>query len=803
MSMSFERFLPRRLRARFTVLALVCTAAIFLVVLPFVISIERKSLFTQQINEIENYLDTTISRSSSDLKVTRQQAMALADEIQEWSPMRLEAWFQMMEHSLLRLPKATGVRVAFEEGNILGPQDTKGLYVRRSNTGELVRSELSYSPEDESASGRWWYLPLRNESSGKWLDGMWTYPFTAPETEGQAVVACAMPISQVKNGMGRFSGVVSIDLSTDVFRDFFRQFGLYKEAQVFIVDQDHKVLHVVTSGNPNDRAAGAQVMAKVAEHPGAFGDFPEMRHPDKPEGWFVATNPYGEEESLIMFKQLQHAPGHLIYVIPVRVVEKKSLTISLWIAFFGLFSMIGMGLLLRWSAGQATRNLDVLSLGVRDVQKGFFLIKLKPAVDNDETADVINAFNNMIAEIDRSMRRSEQLVSEREREASELNLARRIQESSLPAPIDLPGGDLLSRMFSAKEVAGDFYEHFPLPHGRVALLVGDVSGKSVSAALFAARSAQLLRSLASVLEPVDALAQVNAMLARSNPELMFVTLFFAVWDPGKQTLRWINAGHNPPLLVHADGRIELLDKLGGPALGPFKGKKYSENESSFVAGDLLAIYTDGITEAPSPTGEQFGEPRLKDLLIARRTAPLTRISDELIAEVGAWQGQGKRFDDITLLLARAFNPVKALELSAQLENIEVVVDALMDYTKACNFDDKAAKEMALAVCEAVTNIITHALGTDPARQFRVFFGSTDKSLVIRLEDEGPVFDPQELAPVDLNAPLAQRPIGGLGWILIRKTCDSARMERIASTNILTLVRHHRIIEAPDPTSATT
>lgn len=157
--------------------------------------------------------------------------------------------------------------------------------------------------------------------------------------------------------------------------------------------------------------------------------------------------------------------------------------------------MVGMGLLLRWSAGQATRNLDVLSLGVRDVQKGFYLVKLKPAVDNDETADVIDAFNNMIAEIDRSMRQSELLVAEREREASELNLARRIQESSLPAPIDLPGAiSPWSRMLSAKEVAGDFYEHFPLPRGRVALLVGDVSGKSVSAALFAARSAQLLRA---------------------------------------------------------------------------------------------------------------------------------------------------------------------------------------------------------------------------------------------------------------------------------------------------------------------
>ncbi len=798
--MGFERFLPRRLRARFTVLALVCTAAIFLVILPLVISIERKALFTQQINEIESYLDNTISRSSVDLKATRQQAMALTDEIQEWSPMPRESWFQMMEHSLRRLPKAVGIRIAFEADNTMGPEGTKGLYVRRNAAGELIRSELGYSPGDEGTPGAQWYLPLRDENTGRWIEGMWSNPFSAPETNEQAVVSCSLPISEVKNSMSRFAGVVSIDMSTDVFREFFHRIDLYKETQIFIIDQNKNVLHVISTGQQGDRHADAQIMAKIEAHSNAFAQFPEIQHTDRLEGWFVAANPFSGEKTLIMFKQLQHAPGQLIYAIPLRILEAQSLSLSLWIAFFGLFSMAGMGFLLRWSAGQATRNLDVLSLGVRDVQKGFFLIKLKPAVENDETADVINAFNNMIAEIDRSMRRSEQLVSEREREASELNLARRIQESSLPVAIDLPGGDILSKMLSAKEVAGDFYEHFPLPRGRVALLVGDVSGKSVSAALFAARSAQLLRSLASVLEPADALAQVNAMLARSNPELMFVTLFFAVWNPAQQSLFWINAGHNPPLLIRADGHVELLDKLGGPALGPFKGKKYTGHESLFNTGDLLAIYTDGITEAPAPDGEQFGIPRLKEELTADRTASLTEISDKLIAEINAWQGEDKRFDDITLLLARAFDPIKALELSADLENIETVVDVFMDYARKYQLDEASSKEMALAICEAVTNIITHALGYDHSKQFRVFFGSTDQALIIRLEDEGPVFDPQELPPADLKAPLAQRPIGGLGWVLIRKACDSVRMERIANTNILTLVRRHRRVEVPDTAS---
>lgn len=793
--MGFARLLPRRLKARFTVLAMGCTTAIFLAIVPLVISIERQALFAQQIHEIEAYLDTTVSRSDADIRTTRQQAMALADEIQQWSPKDRTQWFAMMEHALQRLPKAAGIRVAFEPGSDVGPAATRGLYVRRTATGQFARDELDYSPVERNTPGAHWYLPLRRASGEQWLDGLWSDRFVAPETAGAAVVACSVPIYHLRDGGNRFDGVVSIDVGTDVFRDFFRRIDLYREAQIYLIGADRKVALVVTTGRQGDADARAQ--ARVAERPDAFGAFAQLQDASHPDGWFVAANPYDGEETLVLYKTLRHSPAQLVYAIPLRSIKEKGLSLSRWIALFGFFSIVGIGLLLRWSAGQATRNLDVLRRGVREIERGNRRIKLRPAVANDETADVIAAFNQMTDEIERSLRRAEQLAGERERQASELDLARRIQESSLPAPIDLPGGEILGRMLPAQEVAGDFYEHFPLPHGRVALIVGDVSGKSVSAALFAARAAQLLRSLGSVLEPADALAQVNGLLARANPEQMFVTLFIALWDPARQTLRWINAGHNPPLLIRADGRCERLARRGGPALGLLQGKRYVEDESDFAAGDLLAIYTDGITEAPASDDRQFGEQRLQDMLRERRGTPLAELSDGLLAAVGDWQGGGRRFDDVTLLLARAGAPAGVLELPAELTSIAPAVDAVGDCAKRCGFDQPATQKIVLAVCEAVTNIITHALAADPRRAFRVFYGSAGDALVVRCEDEGPLFDPQELPPVDLAAPLAQRPIGGLGWVLIDNACDEVRMERVANTNVLTLVRRRQRSETAD------
>ena len=138
-----------------------------------------------------------------------------------------------------------------------------------------------------------------------------------------------------------------------------------------------------------------------------------------------------------------------------------------------------------------------------------------------------------------------------------------------------------------------------------------------------------------------------------------------------------------------------------------------------------------------------------------------------------------------------------LELPAELESIAPAVDAVGDCAKRGGLDPEGTQKIVLAVCEAVTNIITHALASDPRLSFRVFFGGAGDALVVRCEDEGPLFDPQELPPVDLAAPLALRPIGGLGWVLIDNACDEVRMERVANTNVLTLVRRRQRSETAD------
>ena len=489
---------------------------------------------------------------------------------------------------------------------------------------------------------------------------------------------------------------------------------------------------------------------------------------------------YLDRDGATMVTLFNPIPGSPGWTYGVAMPKQELLNRPLELTRQILRLMVGMVIVVLLVVVVLSRKVSApilhLQKGVEAVSAG----NLEQRIDvrtGDEIQALADAFNRMTGNLRTYIANLETATAEREHAATELELARRIQESSLPERITSPGIELASVVLPAREIAGDFYEFFPLPQGRVA------------------RAAQLLRSSASMLPPQDAIAHVNAALARHNPDVMFLTLFFAIWSPADRALHYVNAGHNPPLLLRADGTTERLAQRGGPALGPMRDRKYSTAATTLEPGDLLAMYSDGITEAPSADGVMFGEERLGAMLRERIGQPLPSITGDVTGQVMAWQAGGQLFDDVTLLLARVEGPVRRLDLAANVENIETVVELVRACAAEGGMEAGPLEGFALAVCEAVTNVITHALGSDPARMFRVFVGWSSEALVARVEDEGPIFGLEGLPSVDVGAPLAERPVGGLGLLLIRRNCDDVRIERIGATNILTLVRRWPIATA--------
>jgi sigma-B regulation protein RsbU (phosphoserine phosphatase) len=252
---------------------------------------------------------------------------------------------------------------------------------------------------------------------------------------------------------------------------------------------------------------------------------------------------------------------------------------------------------------------------------------------------------------------AERLREERLRQ--EVLLARDIQQAFLPTDFSVAGtegAELFARVHPAREVSGDLYDFFPLPDGRLAFFVGDVSGKGMPAALFMIAVRTLARHLAPTVHgAAEMLRRLNAALTADNPTALFVTLAHGVYDGRDGSVSLASGGHPPPLLRRADGPVEEVAVRPGLILGAAPVyPALSDTHIVLQPGETLILYTDGFTEGFDPDGKMmFGLERLREVLGGPRTQlPLERCAAEASAAVQRFTGQGELQDDQTLLLLR-------------------------------------------------------------------------------------------------------------------------------------------------------
>jgi serine phosphatase RsbU (regulator of sigma subunit) len=244
-----------------------------------------------------------------------------------------------------------------------------------------------------------------------------------------------------------------------------------------------------------------------------------------------------------------------------------------------------------------------------------------------------------------------QAVAERERVEQELEVARSIQQASLPKEVPSLEGWQISPFYRpAREVGGDFYDFHPISEGRLGVVVGDATGKGVPAALVMSTTCGMLQAVSRALgssSPGEVLEQVNETLLARVPANMFVTCFYCILEPQSRRLRYANAGHDLPYVRRLSGEAEELRARGMP-LGLMPGMSYEEKEIVLDAGDAALFYSDGLVEAHDPEGEMFGFPRLR-ALVAEHGEERSLV-DLLLDELYSFVGEGwEQEDDITLL----------------------------------------------------------------------------------------------------------------------------------------------------------
>lgn len=331
-------------------------------------------------------------------------------------------------------------------------------------------------------------------------------------------------------------------------------------------------------------------------------------------------------------------------------------TIDKTVVLFGvvfLVILIGVICMVFLISKMITEPLRTLKSGTEIIGAG----NLDYQVDvrsGDEIEQLALAINRMAHDLKEYMNRFVEASAEKERIEKELDIARSIQQSFLPdLPPDIEGMDIAGLSLPAKEVGGDFYDYIPLPDGRWGLVIADVSGKGVPAALYMGISRTLVRANAATHSKVsDTICKANAMITESDHSSMFVTLFYGVLDVGEKSLTYVSAGHNYPVMLKQGAVDTILLKADGIALGVLQDIQLEEQKIQLDKGDILVLYTDGVTETVDRNDQEFGEARLTALVQANSHLSASELVDLIKNEVIRFSEGQPQFDDITLLVLK-------------------------------------------------------------------------------------------------------------------------------------------------------
>ncbi len=377
----------------------------------------------------------------------------------------------------------------------------------------------------------------------------------------------------------------------------------------------------------------------------------------------------------------------------------------------------------------------------------------------------------------------------RQRIETELNVATQIQADMLPrifpAFPERREFDIYASMTPAKEVGGDFYDFFLVDEDHLAMVIADVSGKGVPAALFMVIAKTLLKNAVQMgSSPRQALEKVNNQLCENNEAEMFVTVWLGVYEISTGHLTAANAGHEYPAIRRAGGRFELFKEPHGFVLAGMENARYREYELEIGVGDTLFLYTDGVTEATDGANALYGTDRMLAALNRNCQLDPERLLHEVKADLDGFVGAAPQFDDITMLsLQRKSASVRrSLQAAPELESIPKVCQFLEQTLEEQGAPMKAIAQVNIAADEIFSNIARYSGAAAAQVDCEIMAGRA----VIRFVDDGQPYDPTGQPEPDITLPVEEREIGGLGILMVRRTMDEVSYEYEAGRNVLTI-----------------
>ena len=715
------------------------------------------------------------------------------------------------------VPQIVAVVLAYEPG--MGPETPKGEFMRLARFTENEIKLVTGGHYDDKE----WYYSTRDGKTSRWQE-----PFIG-EFVPEPIAVYTVPIFQKnKNGEEVLAGVLAIDMSIDFLKDEISSIPVSNSGYAIITSAKN-----VAVAYPKSIAQGKRNREIVVKEIRGNSQVNFDRQTRDSSGLFIGTVA-GGEESAIYYTTIKANNWTFMVVWPIEKYLKDQSSMRKLFLVLAIGGYIIILIIILLISFRVAKPLKELAIAARKLGRGNFNVTIPQITGRDEISEFAGAFSNMLTELKDHIERQKDM----KRIERELDLARNIQLSMLPGSEHDENSDddrheLAPFLLPAKEVGGDFYDFFKIDNDHLCVVIGDVSGKGVAAALFMMVARIILRTTTKNLKSiVDAFNRTNFALAKRNKLNMFVTVWAGIIDLRTGHIDFASAGHNPPAVRHSDGSVEFIKSKAGLVMAAMEETIYKPQTYDLKKGDTLFLYTDGVTEATNTNDVLFGDSRLLATLKMggeRSTADTCTLVKK---EIDNFVQDAPQFDDITMLAIK-FNGIDEPVWERYEKTIDVADDnkgelksfvegilTPMDGAKKVQMQDawdryekivdvipenqdiltafvegilapmegslKSQMQINIAIDEIYSNIVK-------------FSGATKVTLIVEVRkatltarltfiDNGKPYDPIKQADPDVTLPAEEREIGGLGIFIVKKTMDSVCYRRNGENNELAITK---------------
>ena len=715
------------------------------------------------------------------------------------------------------VPQIVAVVLAYEPG--MGPETPKGEFMRLARFTENEIKLVTGGHYDDKE----WYYNTRDGKTSRWQE-----PFIG-EFVPEPIAVYTVPIFQKnKNGEEVLAGVLAIDMSIDFLKDEISSIPVSNSGYAIITSAKN-----VAVAYPKSIAQGKRNREIVVKEIRGNSQVNFDRQTRDSSGLFLGTVA-GGEESAIYYTTIKANNWTFMVVWPIEKYLKDQSSMRKLFLVLAIGGYIIILIIILLISFRVAKPLKELAIAARKLGRGNFNVTIPQITGRDEISEFAGAFSNMLTELKDHIERQKDM----KRIERELDLARNIQLSMLPGSEHDENSDddrheLAPFLLPAKEVGGDFYDFFKIDNDHLCVVIGDVSGKGVAAALFMMVARIILRTTTKNLKSiVDAFNRTNFALAKRNKLNMFVTVWAGIIDLRTGHIDFASAGHNPPAIRHSDGSVEFIKSKAGLVMAAMEETIYKPQTYDLKQGDTLFLYTDGVTEATNSNNVLFGDNRLLATLKMggeRSTADTCTLVKK---EIDNFVQDAPQFDDITMLAIK-FNGIDEPVWERYEKTIDVADDnkgelksfvegilTPMDGAKKVQMQDawdryekivdvipenqdiltafvegilapmegslKSQMQINIAIDEIYSNIVK-------------FSGATKVTLIVEVRkatltarltfiDNGKPYDPIKQADPDVTLPAEEREIGGLGIFIVKKTMDSVCYRRNGENNELAITK---------------